>query len=403
MKPIYMDHHATTPVDSRVLDVMLPYFTEHYGNASSNTHSFGHAARRAVEDARRQTAELIGARSADEIIFTSGATESDNLALKGIAERAKGTGRIITIATEHKAILDTVKKLAKQGFEIVYAKLDKYGVVDLDDLKKQITKDTVLVSIQAANSEIGTLQPLEKIGALAREHDVPFHTDAVQALGRVEVDVEKCHIDLLSISGHKMYGPKGVGALYVRKGNRLAPQIDGGGHEKGMRSGTLNVPGIVGLGEAARLARLELPQESQRLLTLRNRLAKGIESEIDMVQLNGHPEFRLPHNLNYSFTYVEGESLILSCRDVALSSGSACTSTSLQSSYVLKAIDVPEFIAHCSIRFGLGKSNTGEHVDFLVSLLAKNVKKLRDMSPLYDMAREGIDIEKQKWSDHGHH
>ncbi|MBN1999114.1 cysteine desulfurase, partial [candidate division KSB1 bacterium] len=278
MKPIYMDHHATTPLDPRVLDAMMPYLTENFGNAASNTHVYGHDARRAVENARKQVADLIHARSADEIIFTSGATESDNLALKGVADRAKDKGRIITIATEHKAILDTAKKLAKQGFEIVYAKLDQYGIVDLDDLKKQITKNTILISIQAANSEIGTLQPLEKIGALARENGVPFHSDAVQALGKADIDVERCSIDLLSVSGHKMYGPKGVGALYVRKGHRLEPQIDGGGHEKGMRSGTLNIPGIVGLGEAARYAKSELPQESKRLLALRNRLASGIVS-----------------------------------------------------------------------------------------------------------------------------
>lgn len=403
MSQIYMDHHATTPLDPEVLDAMMPYLTTRFGNPASNTHQFGHEARQAVEEARQKVAQFIGAQSGNEIVFTSGATESDNLALKGIAFSADNKGgHIITLAIEHKAILDTCKRLERQGFEISFARVDKYGVVDLDHLKSLIKKNTILISIQAANSEIGTIQPLEQIGEIAREHKVPFHTDAVQLLGKVPLDVEKIHADMLSISAHKMYGPKGVGALYIRKGIRLTPLIDGGGHERGMRSGTLNVPGIVGLAKAAEIAERDMESESKRLLSLRKRLAEGIESRIDHVQLNGHPEQRLPNNLNYSFAFVEGESLILSCREVALSSGSACTSASLQSSYVLKAIGVPDSLAHCSIRFGLGKSNTEEHVDILLDLLEKNVKRLREMSPLYDMARDGIDIESFSWSKHNH-
>ena len=399
----YFDHHATTPVDKRVLDAMMPFFLEQYGNASSNTHEFGHIARTAVENARRQTADFIGAKSADEIIFTSGATESDNLAIKGVAFKHMDTkGRIITIATEHKAVLDTAKRLEKQGFDIQFVNIDQYGLVDLDHLKSLINDQTLLISIQTANSEIGTVQSIAEIGNIAREHDVLFHTDAVQALGKVDVNVVRDHVDMLSISAHKMYGPKGVGALYVKKGIKLVPLIDGGGHERGMRSGTLNVPGIVGLGKASEIAGAEMEANNKHLLELRNRLAAGIESKIELVKLNGHPEKRLPNNLNYSFAYVEGESLILACRQVALSSGSACTSASLQSSYVLKAIQVPESLAHCSIRFGLGVSNTAEQVDQLIELLTRNVVRLREMSPLYDLAKEGVDIDKMTWSEHSH-
>jgi cysteine desulfurase len=401
MNTIYMDHHATTPLDPEVLDAMMPYLKENFGNASSNTHSFGHIARNAVEEAREKVADLIGAKSADEIILTSGATESDNLAVKGLAY-SKKSGHIITIPTEHKAILDPCKRLQKEDFTISFAKLDKYGVVDLDHLKSLIAKDTILISIQAANSEIGTVQPLDEIGQIATDNNVTFHTDAVQILGKGRVNVQKSNVQLLSISAHKMYGPKGVGALYVRKGLKLKPLIDGGGHERGMRSGTLNVPGIVGLGKAAEITKRDMVAESERLVGLRNKLAEGIEKRMDFVQLNGHPTNRLANNLNYSFAYVEGESLILSCRDVALSSGSACTSTSLQSSYVLKAIGVPDSLAHCSIRFGLGKSNTEEHIDILLDLLEKNVSKLREMSPLYDMAKEGVDIDSFSWSKHSH-
>ena len=403
MKPIYMDHHATTPLDPEVLEAMMPYFTEHFGNPSSNTHIYGHEARNAVEAARKQIADLIGAAGPDEIIFTSGATEADNLALKGLAFRNNnGKGHIITIATEHKAILDTVKKLKQQGIETSFIKLDEYGLIDMEDLKNQIRPETILISVQAANSEIGTIQPIREIGEIARKNNIPFHSDAVQAIGKFDVNVQRDKIDMLSISAHKMYGPKGIGALYVKKGIRLSALIDGGGHERGMRSGTLNVPAIVGFGKACEIAKRDLAAESKRLLELRNYLSSQIQERIDYVKLNGHPEKRLVNNLNFSFAFVEGESLILSCRDVALSSGSACTSTALQSSYVLKAIGVQDSLAHCSIRFGLGKSNTKEQVDVLLDLLEKNVKRLREMSPLYDMAKEGIDIDKVNWAPHSH-
>ncbi len=402
MKPIYMDHHATTPLDAEVLDAMMPYLTTEFGNPSSSTHDIGRRARVAVDASREQVARLIGCQ-ADEIVITSGATESDNLALKGMAlQRPEKKGRIITLATEHKAILDSAGYLAKLGFDIYYPKLDQYGLVDFNDLEKNITPETVLISIQTANSEIGTMQPIGRIGALSRKHNIPFHTDAVQALGRHDIQVDRDCIDMLSISAHKMYGPKGVGALYVRKGIKLTPLVHGGGHERGMRSGTLNVAGIVGMGKAAEIALRDGEKEKARLLKLRNKLAQGISSKIDQVYLNGHPLERLPNNLNYSFAYVEGESLILACRAVALSSGSACTSSSLQSSYVLRALGVPDSLAHCSIRFGLGKSNTEEHIDFLVDLLVKHVPRLREMSPLYDMAKQGVDIEKFSWGKHDH-
>jgi cysteine desulfurase len=403
MLPVYMDHHATTPLDKAVLEAMMPYLTSEFGNPSSSTHEYGKRARLAVENAREKVAALIGAESAEEIIFTSGATEADNLAMKGVAlSQNESRGHILTIAIEHKAILDTATRLKRLGFDIDYVKIDRFGVIDLNDLEEKIRPDTILISIQTANSEIGTLQPISAIGEIAKKHSIPFHSDAVQALGRLEVDVQESQIDLLSISGHKIYGPKGVGALYVRKGIRLRPLIDGGGHERGMRSGTLNVPGIVGLGKAAEMARQSLAEEPERLLGLRRKLAEGIEKGIDFITLNGHPTERLPNNLNYSFAFVEGESLILACRQVALSSGSACTSASLQSSYVLKEIGVPDSLAHCSIRFGLGKSNTEEHIDMVIDLLAENVQKLREMSPLYDMAKEGIDIDKVSWSKHSH-
>ncbi|MBN1481674.1 cysteine desulfurase [candidate division KSB1 bacterium] len=400
MKQIYLDHHATTPLDKEVLDAMIPTFMQDFGNPSSNTHEYGHRARYLVDNARKQVAQLIGAKNPDDIIFTSGATESNNLSIKGCAQ-AKMTQshkNIVTIAIEHKAVLDPLKRLRKEGVNTRFAKLDSYGVVDLDDLASKIDKNTILISIQAANSEIGTLQPIRDIGIIAREHGVPFHTDAVQALGKIEIDVERDFIDLLSISAHKMYGPKGIGALYVRRGIKLVPLLEGGGHERGMRSGTLNVPGIVGLGKAAEIARRDRESFVAFLLSLRRKLADGI-SRIDDVILNGHPVRRLPNNLNYAFSYVEGESLILACRGVALSSGSACTSTSLQSSYVLKALNIPDFLAHCSIRFGLGKSNTEEQIDVVLDMLEKGVKKLRSMSPLYDMAKEGIDVEHVKWSN----
>ncbi|HOT97238.1 MAG TPA: cysteine desulfurase family protein [bacterium] len=404
MKPIYMDHHATTPLEPEVLEAMMPYLTTEFGNPSSSTHDFGRRARAAVENAREEVAAMISAERSDEIIFTSGATESDNLVLKGLAlQRPERSGHIITLAIEHKAILDTAQFLQEQGFDVSLAPVDRYGVVDLAALEQLIRSDTFLISIQAANSEIGTTQPLAAIGAIARSRGILFHTDAVQALGKIDIQVVRDQIDLLSISGHKIYGPKGVGALYIRKGIRLQPLFHGGGHESGMRSGTLNVPGIVGLGRAALMARRDMTAESARLIELREMLRKGIESRIDRVVLNGHPTQRLPNNLNYSFSFVEGESLMLACRGIALSSGSACTSTSLQSSYVLRALNVPETLAHCSIRFGLGRSNTREHIEILLDLLETHVRRLREMSPLYDMAKEGIDIENFAWGAHDHH
>jgi len=399
-----MDHHATTPLDPEVLDAMMPYLQQTFGNPSSSSHEFGRAARTAVEMARQTIANWIGAAEADEIIFTSGATEADNLALKGMAGLAQTSQKrhFITLAIEHKAILDTAQYLQKLGHEITFVKMDRHGLIDLDDLRAAIKDNTALISIQAANSEIGTIQPIAAIGAIARDKGIPFHTDAVQALGKMDIQVVRDQIDLLSISGHKIYGPKGIGALYVRKGLRLQPLIHGGGHERGMRSGTLNVPGIVGLAKAAEIAERDREKENSRLLKLRARLSDGIQSRIEFTQLNGHPQLRLPNNLNFSFAYVEGESLMLACRAVALSSGSACTSASLQSSYVLRAIGVPDSLAHCSIRFGLGKSNTEEQVDFLLELLEKQVKRLRDMSPLFEMAQAGVDIEKFSWKDHDH-
>ncbi|RPI01344.1 MAG: cysteine desulfurase [Calditrichaeota bacterium] len=403
MNLIYMDHHATTPLDPEVLDAMMPYLTTEFGNPSSNTHEMGHFARIAVEKSRTQLALLIGASSPDEIVFTSGATEADNLALKGIvrAFKERSQPNIVTIAIEHKAILDTAKSLQKEGVEIRFAKIDSSGLVDLDDFKRKIDAKTILISIQTANSEIGVVQPVNQIGKIAREHNVLLHTDAVQALGRIDVNVLRDNIDLLSISGHKMYGPKGVGGLYVRKGVRLVPMIDGGGHERGMRSGTLNVPGIVGLGKAAEIAKRDLLAESSRLTLLRDMLALGIAERIDQAKLNGHPTRRLPNNLNFAFAYVEGEALLLACKGFALSTGSACTSTSLQSSYVLKAIGVPDHLAHSSIRFGLGKSNNEDQIELLLHKLETSVKRLREMSPLYDMAKEGINIDNYQWP-HSH-
>lgn len=402
MNTIYMDHHATTPVDPVVLETMIPYFNEHFGNPSSTTHEYGHIANRAVKNARQQIADLVGAEHSDEIIFTSGATESNNLALKGVIKKSKPGSRLITIATEHKAILDTCKALEKEGYGVDYCKIDSAGKVDLADLQQKITPETVLISIQIANSEIGTIQPVADIARIAKEHDLLFHTDAAQACGKLDLDVSRDNIDLLSLSAHKMYGPKGVGALYVKKGIRLDPLFHGGGHERGMRSGTLNVPGVVGFGAAAEIAKKDLVTEVPRLITLRDKLIAGIQDRLDYVQLNGHPSDRLANNVNFSFAFVEGESLILACKPFALSSGSACTSSSLQSSYVLKEIGVPDSMAHCSIRFGLGKSNTEGHIDLLIDTLVKQVTRLRDMSPLYDMAKEGIDIDSFQWSDHHH-
>jgi cysteine desulfurase len=450
--PIYMDYHATTPIDPRVVEAMQPYLREDFGNAASRNHAFGWKAEAAVEKARKQVAALIGA-SDKEIVFTSGATESDNLALKGVVEFYRDKGdHIITLATEHKAVLDTCKRLERQrqeridelkqmrlmeltgrdvqpeevaaleikheldrdevlkrwlgairaGARVTYLTPKKDGLVDLAELEAAITDKTVLVSVMLANNEIGVVQPVDEIGALCRRKGVLFHTDAVQGLGKVPFNVEDAKADLVSITAHKMYGPKGVGALYVRRKPRvrLAPLIDGGGHERGMRSGTLNVAGIVGFGKAAELAKAEMETEAKRLAALRERLWKGLSAKLDMLHLNGSMEHRLPGNLNVSFAYVEGEALMMAIKDVAVSSGSACTSASLEPSYVLRALGIDEDLAHSSIRFGLGRFTTEEEVDFVVELMAKAVSRLREMSPLYEMAREGIDLKSVQWAAH---
>src|SRR6201981_1572703 len=368
--PIYMDNHATTPLDPRVLEAMMPYFTSTFGNAASRNHSFGWEAEKAVEKAREQIAKLIGA-TAKEIIFTSGATESNNLAIKGIAEMYRERGNhIITQVTEHKAVLDTCKRLEKQGFRVTYLPVQADGLIDIEDLKRAVDDKTILVSIMFANNEIGVLQPIREIGKFCHEKGVLFHTDAVQAVGKIPVDVQKDNIDVLSLSGHKIYGPKGVGALYVRRRNprvQISEQINGGGHERGMRSGTLNVPGIVGLGKACEIAAAEMADEAVKLAALRDRLKAPIMGQLDEVYVNGSMEHRLPGNLNLSFAYVEGESLLMGINDVAVSSGSACTSASLEPSYVLKALGVGEDLAHTSIRFGLGRFNTEEEVDYVAA------------------------------------
>jgi cysteine desulfurase len=450
--PIYMDYHATTPLDPRVLEVMLPYLREDFGNASSRNHVFGWKAEAAVKKARQQVAELIGASEA-EIVFTSGATESDNLAIKGVIEYYKSKGdHIITLKTEHKAVLDTCKRLERirqerldelkalrlselsgqdvtednlaelsikydiekdatyqkwaerptGGARVTYLDVEQDGRVSLEKLAAAMTPKTVLVSVMLANNEIGTVQPIAEIGALCREKGVLFHCDAVQGIGKVPFDVEAMKVDLASITAHKMYGPKGIGALYVRRKPRvrIAPLIDGGGHERGMRSGTLNVAAIVGFGAAAELARKELPEESARILRLREKLRKGLTDALDMTVINGSMEHRLPGNLNISFAHAEGESLMMGIKDVAVSSGSACTSASLEPSYVLRALGVDEELAHSSIRFGLGRFTTEEEVDYVVKLVVDKVSKLREMSPLYEMAKEGIDLKSIEWTAH---
>jgi cysteine desulfurase len=399
--PIYMDNHATTPLDPRVLEAMLPYFTEKFGNAASRNHSFGWEAEEAVDKSRGQVAALIGAKS-KEIIITSGATESDNLAIKGVVEFYRDKGNhVITCVTEHKAVLDSCRALERTGKAMVtYLPVDKYGMVDPDDVRKAITDKTVLITIMYANNEIGTIHPIAEIGKIAKEKGIVFHCDAVQAVGKIPVNVDREGIDLLSVSAHKIYGPKGVGAMYVRsKGPRvrLTAQMDGGGHERGMRSGTLNVTGIVGLGKACEIAGAEMEEENHRLLDLRNKLQAGIFERLDEVYLNGHPTERLPGNLNLSFAYVEGESLLMGISDVAVSSGSACTSATLEPSYVIRALGVDEELAHSSIRFGLGRFNTGDEVDFVTDRVAREVERLREMSPLYEMAREGIDLKSVQW------
>jgi cysteine desulfurase len=451
--PIYLDNNATTPVDPAVFEAMAPYLQEKFGNAASRSHYYGWVAEEAVDYAREQVAQLIGAKT-QEIIWTSGATESDNMAIKGVARMygmtdaekvmidalAKGHvdgtipnaaeilpsrfGRldfeaicekgafemfkskgdhIITLPTEHKAILDSCKRIEKDGYRVSYVPVQANGIVDLDKLEKTITDKTILVSIMMGNNEIGVVQPVKEIGALCRKHNVLFHTDAVQSVGKIPVNVDEMNIDLMSLSGHKMYGPKGVGALYVRRRNprvRIEALIDGGGHERGMRSGTLNVPGIVGLGKAAEIARQKLEEENTRTTQLRNRMWTGLKKELDELYLNGDEEARLPGNLNISFAYVEGEALMMAIKDCAVSSGSACTSASLEPSYVLRALGVGEDLAHTSIRFGIGRFTTKEEVDQAIELVIRKVKKLREMSPLYEMVKEGVDLSTIEWAAH---
>jgi cysteine desulfurase len=389
--PIYMDNHATTRVDPRVLEVMLPYFTEKFGNAASRSHTFGWESEAAVDLAREQIARLIHASSAREIVFTSGATESDNLAIKGVADFYRDKGNhIITCVTEHKAVLDTCKVLEKQGCQVSYLSVDSNGVLNMSRLREAIMEKTILISIMAANNEIGTIEPVKEIGQLAHEKGILFHTDATQAVGKIPLNVEEMGIDLLSLTAHKMYGPKGIGALYVRAAKprvRLRPMIDGGGHERGMRSGTLNVPGIVGLGKACEIAQKEMAAEAKRLTNLRERLKKKIIDQLEEVYVNGHPTARLPGNMNMSFAYVEGESLLMALKDIAVSTGSACTSASLEPSHVLRAIGVEEELAHTSIRFGLGRFNTEEEVDYVVRRVVEEVRRLRELSPLYKARR----------------
>ncbi|WP_020471643.1 IscS subfamily cysteine desulfurase [Zavarzinella formosa] len=401
--PIYMDNNSTTRTDPRVVDAMIPFFTEKFGNAASRNHPFGWEADEAVGEARKQIGNLIGS-GPSEIIFTSGATEAINLALKGVAQMYKKKGNhIITQVTEHKATLDTCKRLEKDGFQVTYLPVDKFGQVSAEQIREALTDKTILVSIMAANNEIGSLQPIKAIGKLCKEKGILFHTDAVQAVGKIPINVDEMGIDLLSMSGHKMYGPKGIGALYVRKKDprvRLDPQIDGGGHERGMRSGTLPVPLIVGLGEAADICYREMAEESKKTYRLREKLRKGIMSQLPESYINGHPDERLPGNANISFAYVEGEGLMMGIKDVAVSSGSACTSASLEPSYVLRALGVGDELAHSSIRFGIGRFNTEEEVDYVIDLVVREVNRLREMSPLYEMAQEGIDLKSIEWSGH---
>ncbi|HLV22686.1 MAG TPA: IscS subfamily cysteine desulfurase [Polyangiaceae bacterium] len=402
--PIYMDNHATTPLDPRVLEAMLPYFTERFGNAASRTHAFGWTAEAAVDAARDTLAQLIGADSGKEIAFTSGATESDNLAIKGVAEYYQSRGNhIVTTTIEHKAVLDSCKRLEKQGYQVSYVDVGKDGIVDPAAIEAAITDKTILVSVMLANNEVGTVQPIEQIGRITRSKGVLLHCDAVQGVGKVPFDVKKMNVDLASITAHKIYGPKGVGALYVRRSKprvRLAAQMDGGGHERGNRSGTLNVPGIVGFAKAAEILIKEGKQENERLRALRDRLHQSIAARLDAVQLNGHPEQRLPGNLNISFAFVEGEGLMMAIKDVAVSSGSACTSASLEPSYVLRSMGLDEDLAHSSIRFGLGRFNTEAEVDYVADLVVDKVKRLRDMSPLYEMYQQGVDLKSIQWAAH---
>jgi len=401
--PIYMDNNSTTQTDPRVVDAMLPYFTQKFGNAASRNHPYGWEAETAVEEAREQIANLIGA-SAKEIIFTSGATESNNLAIKGVAAMYKKKGNhIITAPTEHKCVLDTCKRLERDGYQVTYLPVDVYGRVSAQQVRDAITDKTILVSLMFANNEIGTINPMKEIGKVCKEKGVLFHTDGVQAVGKVPVNVQELGIDLMSLTAHKLYGPKGIGALYVRKKDprvRLEPIIDGGGHERGMRSGTLPVPLIVAFGEACAIAQKEMPEESKRTFALRERLRKGIMDQLTETYLNGHPTERLPGNANISFAYVEGEGMMMGIKDVAVSSGSACTSASLEPSYVLRALGVGDELAHSSIRFGIGRFTTVDEVDYVIDLVVREVERLREMSPLYEMAQAGIDLKSIEWAAH---
>ncbi len=401
--PIYLDYNSTAPTDPRVVEAMMPYFTQTYGNAASRNHQFGWEAEQAVEKARDLLGETIGG-SGREIVLTSGATESNNLAILGVADFYKEKGRhIITSPIEHKAVIDPCQALEQRGYDVTFLDVDDDGCISLEQLEKSIRSDTILVSLMAGNNEIGTLNPLEEIGKITRKHGVLFHTDATQAVGKIPLDVEQMNIDLLSFTAHKMYGPKGVGALYVRRKRprvRLSPIMFGGGHERGMRSGTLNVPGIVGFAKALELCRNEMESEAERQTALRERLHQRLQAELDHIKLNGHPTQRLPNNLNVSFGYVEGESLIMGISDIAVSSGSACTSASLEPSYVLRALGVGDDLAHSSIRFGVGRFTTEEEIDYTADKMIFAVKRLRDMSPLYEMVQEGIDLSTVNWTPH---
>lgn len=399
--PIYLDYHATTPVDPRVLEAMLPYFSQEFGNAASKSHSFGWRAEEAVESAREAVARLVGA-TPKEIVWTSGATESINLAIKGAAEFHQEKGRhLVACATEHKAVLDSMHALERRGFEVTFLEVERDGRLDPARLRGALREDTILASVMHANNETGVLHPIEEIGRITREAGVLFHCDAVQSAGKIPFDVERANADLVSLSAHKVYGPKGAGALYVRRKPRvrLLAQMDGGGHERGFRSGTLNVPGIVGFGKAAEIALAERESEAARVLGLRERLREGLLAGLDLVTVNGSLEHRLPGNLNVSFAYVEGEALMMAIKDVAVSSGSACTSASLEPSYVLRAMGIGDDLAHSSIRFGVGRFTTREEIDHVTRLVVEKVKKLRDMSPLYEMVKEGIDLARVEWAN----
>ncbi|MEJ7676490.1 MAG: IscS subfamily cysteine desulfurase [Segetibacter sp.] len=401
--PVYLDNNATTPCDPRVVEAMVPYFTENFGNSASRNHPFGWAAEEAVDYAREQVAKLVGA-DPKEIIFTSGATEADNLAIKGVYEMYAGKGNhIITATTEHKAVLDTCKHIEKLGGEVTYLQVKADGLIDLSELEAAIKPSTILVAIMYANNEIGVIQPVREISAIAKRHGVLFFTDAVQAVGKVPVDVQKDGIDLMAFTAHKMYGPKGIGALYVRRKNprvKVTAQVDGGGHERGMRSGTLNVPGIVGFGKAAELARLEMDQDAKRLARLRDKLESEL-LKIEEAYVNGNREHRLPHVTNISFKHVEGEGLLMGFnKNIALSSGSACTSASLEPSYVLKALGLGDDLAHSSLRFGLGRFTTEDQIEYTIEQVRNTVLKLREMSPLWEMYKEGIDLSTIEWAAH---